>query len=168
MAKKSSPQTPGGMKIIATNPIARANFTIDEIVEAGVVLVGTEIKSLRHQSPNIRDTHVEIKGKEGSLEAWLLNAHIPPYTHGNIWNHEPDRPRKLLLHSHQIKKIFGAITQKGLTIVPTKMYFKHGRAKVEIALAKGKKKHDKRETLKKRTADREMEQAKKSSLRAHE
>lgn len=146
-----------GQKLLATNPLARQNFFIDEVVEAGIVLTGTEIKSLRNQAPNLRDSFVEIRRSGQSLEAWLLNCHIAPYSHGNIWNHDPMRARKLLLHRHQIEKVFGAITQGGLTVIPTRMYLTKGRAKLELGLGKGKKKFDKRETLKKKSAEREME-----------
>ncbi len=161
----------GGEKLIASNPSARADFFLDEFVEAGIVLQGTEIKSLRNQSPNLKDSFVEVTHKKRgeknapTLEAWLVNLHIGPYSHGNIWNHEPRRRRKLLLHSHQIRKLFGATTQDGKTIVPTRMYFLKGRVKVEIALAKGKKKGDKREDQKKRSQNREIEQAMKRSRR---
>lgn len=155
-------QDSSGEKLLATNPIARSDYFIEEVVEAGIVLTGTEIKSLRNQAPNLRDAFVEInaRGKAG-LEAWLLNAHISPYSHGNIWNHDPLRRRKLLLHAHQIERMYGAITQKGLTIIPTRMYLKKGKAKIELGLAKGKKKYDKRETLKKKDAQREMDIARK-------
>jgi SsrA-binding protein len=146
-----------GEKLLATNPIAHSNYFIEEVVEAGMVLTGTEIKSLRNESPNIRDAYVEVRSNRGSLEAFLVNAHIGPYSHGNIWNHEALRPRKLLLHARQISHLHGSITQKGLTIIPMRIYLKKGRAKVELGLGKGKKKHDKRETLKKKTAEREME-----------
>ena len=150
-----------GQKLIASNP-SRSNYFISEVVEAGLVLTGTEVKSLRSQSPNIRDSFVEVRPDgNGTIEAMLLNVHIPPYSHGNIWNHEPLRPRKLLLHRHQINKIHGAVIQKGMTIVPTKLYFLRGRVKVELAIGKGKKKHDKRETLKKKSAEREMDLARK-------
>jgi SsrA-binding protein len=148
-------------KLIATNPIARSNFFIEAVVEAGIVLTGTEIKSLRTQSPNLRDSFVEVAPSGKRLEAWLLNAHIPPYSHGNIWNHDPMRKRKLLLHRHQIEQMYGAVTRKGQTIIPTKMYFKEGLAKIELGVAKAKKKHDKRETLKKKSAEREMDSARK-------
>lgn len=150
-----------GEKLIASNPIARSNYFIEDVVEAGMVLTGTEIKSMRTQAPNIRDSYVEVRNHE----AWLLNCHIAPYSHGNIWNHEPTRKRKLLLHAHQVQWLFEAIKQKGLTIVPTRIYLKKGKAKIELGLGKGKKKHDKRETLKGKSADREMAQAKKRSLR---
>jgi SsrA-binding protein len=152
-----------GEKLIATNPLAHANYFIDEVVEAGVVLTGTEVKSLRVQSPNLRDSFVEVRRSGGSLEAWLLNAHIAPYAYGNIWNHDPVRKRKLLLHGHQIEKIFGSITQKGLTVIPTRIYFKQGRVKLELGLGRGKKKYDKREDLKKKSAEREMAHARKAS-----
>ncbi|OFZ19895.1 MAG: SsrA-binding protein [Bdellovibrionales bacterium GWB1_55_8] len=148
-----------GEKLIATNPLARANYFIDEVVEAGVVLTGTEVKSLRAQAPNLRDSFVDVKAKKSGTEAWLLNAHIAPYSHGNIWNHEPLRPRKLLLHRHQIEKMFGAVTQKGLSVIPLRMYFKSGRVKLELGMGRGKKKHDKRQELRKKSAEREMDQA---------
>lgn len=152
-------------KLIATNPTARSDYFLDEIVEAGIVLNGTEIKSIRNQTPNLKDSFVEITHKKRgesnalSLEAWLVNLHIGPYSHGNIWNHEPRRRRKLLLHSHQIKRMFGALTQEGKTIIPLRMYYLKGRVKIEVALAKGKKKGDKRDDLKKKAQNREIEQA---------
>jgi SsrA-binding protein len=146
-------------KLIATNPIAYSNYAIEEIVEAGIALTGTEIKSLRAAAPNLRDAFVEIRGKRVALEAFLLNTHIGPYSHGNIWNHEAMRPRKLLLHRRQIDQMHGSITQKGLSIIPIRMYFKQGRAKIELGLGKGKKKYDKRETLKKKDAQRDMDVA---------
>jgi SsrA-binding protein len=155
----------GGEKLIASNPIARSDYFLEEVVEAGIVLQGTEVKSLRTQSPNLRDSFVEITSKKRgekvapTLEAWLHNFHVAPYSHGNIWNHEAKRPRKLLLHRHQIKKMFGSLTQDGKTLIPTRLYFSKGRVKVEIAIAKGKKKGDKRADVKKRSQDREMRQA---------
>jgi SsrA-binding protein len=151
-----------GEKLIASNPAARSDYFIEEVVEAGMALTGTEVKSLRTQAPNLRDAYVEIRPQGASLEAWLTNVHIAPYSHGNIWNHEAKRRRKLLLHRHQIEQMFGAITQKGLTIVPLRMYFKQGKAKIELGLGKGKKKYDKREDLKKKSAQREMDLARKS------
>jgi SsrA-binding protein len=152
-----------GEKLIATNPVARSNYFIDEVVEAGVVLTGTEVKSLRAQAPNIRDAYVEVKSGKAAVEAWLINVHIAPYAYGNIWNHDPLRRRKLLLHKHQIEKMFGGVTQKGQSIVPLRMYFKKGRVKLELGMGKGKKKYDKREDLKKKSAQREMDQARKQS-----
>jgi SsrA-binding protein len=160
-----------GEKIIATNPNARSDYFLEELVEAGISLMGTEVKSIRSQSPNLKDAHVEISNKKRGekqaprLEAWLLNFHIGPYSHGNIWIHEAKRPRKLLLHAHQIKKMFGALTQEGKTLIPTRVYFKKGRVKVEVAIAKGKKKGDKREDVKKRSQNREMQQAMKQRQR---
>ena len=150
-------------RLIATNPIAHSNYSIQEVVEAGLVLTGTEVKSLRSQAPNLRDAFVEVRAGKGAVEAWLVNVHIGPYSHGNIWNHEAVRRRKLLLHKHQIEKIHGAITIGGVSVIPTRMYFKKGRAKIELGLGKGKKKHDKRETLKEKDAAREMDQAMKKS-----
>lgn len=150
-----------GEKLIASNPVARSNYLISEVVEAGIALTGTEIKSLRSQAPNLRDSFVDIRSYRAGFEAWLSNVHIAPYSHGNIWNHDPLRRRKLLLHRHQLEKMHGALIQKGMSIVPLKMYFKKGRAKIELGLGKGKKKYDKRETLKQKTAEREMEVARK-------
>ena len=152
-------------KLIATNVSARADYFLEEIVEAGIVLQGTEIKSIRNQTPNLKDSFVEVTNKKRgesnspSLEAWLVNLHIGPYSHGNIWNHEPRRRRKLLLHTHQIRRMYGALTKEGKTIIPTRIYYSKGRVKVEIALAKGKKKGDKRADDKKRSQNREIEQA---------
>jgi len=150
---------PVGEKLIASNPNAHANYFIEEVVEAGIVLQGTEAKSLRGTAPNLRDAFVEIRRHSGSLEAWLLNCHIGPYSHGNIWNHIALRPRKLLLHAREIEHMYSAITQQGLQVIPIKLYFKSGRAKVELGFGKGKKKYDKRETLKKKDAQRDMEVA---------
>lgn len=151
-----------GEKLIASNPAARSDYFIEEVIEAGMALTGTEVKSLRTQAPNLRDAFVDIRPHGAGLEAWLTNVHIAPYSHGNIWNHDPKRRRKLLLHRHQIERMFGAITQKGLSIVPLRMYFKKGKAKIELGLGKGKKKYDKREDLKKKSAQREMDLARKS------
>ncbi len=157
----------GGEKLIATNPNARNKFFLEEIVEAGIVLTGTEVKSIRTQSPNLRDAFVEVKSHGVSFEAFICNLHIGPYSHGNIWNHEPMRKRKLLLHRHQIKKMFGAVIQKGMAVIPTRMYFKKGIVKIELALGKGKKIHDKRDAIKERSADREMSRAMKHSKKGH-
>jgi SsrA-binding protein len=146
-------------RLIASNPNAHSNYFIEEIVEAGMVLTGTEAKSLRGTAPNLRDSFVEVRRRGKGYEAFLLNTHIGPYSHGNIWNHEAMRPRKLLLHSHQIGQMFTSVTQKGLSIIPIRMYFKKGRAKIELGVGKGKKKYDKRETLKKKDAQRDMDVA---------
>jgi SsrA-binding protein len=157
------PKPPESEKIIATNPDAFRDYLISETLEAGLVLTGTEVKSLRAKGATIKDAFVDIDQR--SFEAFLLNVHIAPYSHGNIWNHEPERKRKLLLHRHQIERMFGAITREGMTIVPTKMYFKSGLAKIELAVAKGKKKGDKRQDIKRKESDREIEQALKKGRR---
>lgn len=156
MSKHAAPTE----KLIASNPVARTNFFVEETLESGIVLTGTEIKSLRQASPNLRDGFVEIRGTPGKkLEAWLLNTHIAPYKHGNIWNHEPLRKRKLLMHRHQIERLYGAIIRDGMSVIPIKMYFKEGICKLEIGTAKGKRKSDKREDHKKKSAQREIDQA---------
>ncbi|GAB4543997.1 MAG: SsrA-binding protein SmpB [Thermodesulfovibrionia bacterium] len=139
-------------RIVATNRKAYHDYSIEETYEAGISLLGTEVKSLRDGRVNLKDSYVIIKDNE----ALLLNCHISPYSHGNIQNHDPLRTRKLLLHKREINRLFGALTQKGFTIIPLKIYFKDGRAKVEIALAKGKRRYEKRETIKEREAQREI------------
>jgi SsrA-binding protein len=134
------------IKVIAKNKKAFFEYHIEEKIEAGLSLMGSEVKSLRDSKASLSDSYVVIKGGE----AYLLHMHIAPYSSASIFNHEPKRPRKLLLHKKQIRKLDAALRQKGLTIVPTMLYFKKGRAKAEIALAKGKKKYDKREAIKKR------------------
>jgi SsrA-binding protein len=138
-------------RIVASNREAYHNYHILETHECGIALTGTEVKSIREGRCNLKDSYGLIR--EG--EAWLMNAHISPYSHGNRENHEPTRTRKLLLHRAQIDKLAGKAQEKGLTLVPTKMYFKNGHIKVELAVAKGKKLYDKRETEKRREADRE-------------
>lgn len=156
-----------GEKLIATNATARANFFIEDVFEAGIALTGTEVKSMRVQSPNLKDAWIEVRSSNKSkLEAWLNHAHVAPYSHGNIWNHEPTRPRKLLLHKHELEKIFGATTQKGFTAVPLRLYFKNGRVKVELGLGKGKKKHDKRQAIRERSEKRDISRALKNSRRS--
>ncbi len=161
-------------KLIASHPTVRGDYHLEEIVEAGIALTGTEIKSLRTQAPNLKDAFVEVQStkrgpkgstKKPSLEAWLVNLHIAPYSHGNIWNHEPRRRRKLLLHTHQLNRMYGAVIQDGMTIVPTRMYLKAGLCKVEVALGRGKKKHDKRDDIKRRSAQREIDLATKRDRR---
>jgi len=153
----SADQKKTGEKLIASNPIARSNYFIEEVVEAGIVLTGTEVKSLRQHPPNLRDSFVDVESRKSGFEAWLIHAHIAPYSHGNIWNHAPLRKRKLLLHFYQLEKLHGAVLQKGMTIIPLRMYFKKGLVKLELGVGKGKKKYDKREDLKKKAAQREME-----------
>ncbi|MFZ9595425.1 MAG: SsrA-binding protein SmpB [Bdellovibrionia bacterium] len=160
---KSNGRRQEGEKLIASNPSARANYFITEVVEAGLVLCGTEVKSLRLASPNLKEAFVEVRPQGRSLEAWLLNATVSPYSHGNIWNHDPSRRRKLLLHAHQLKHLWISVTQKGQSVIPLRMYFKKGLAKVELGIGKGKKKYDKRETLKKKSAEREMDIERKAS-----
>jgi len=138
-------------KVAATNREAYHNYHILETHECGIALTGTEVKSIREGRCNLKDSYSQIR--QG--EAWLLNAHISPYSHGNRENHEPLRMRKLLLHKKEILKLASKAQEKGLTLVPTRMYFKNGRVKVELAIAKGKKLYDKRETERRREADRE-------------
>ena len=142
--------------VVATNRKAFHDYAIEEKLEAGIVLRGTEVKSLREGKVNLRDSYASVDHEEVILH----NCHITPYSHGNIMNHDPLRPRKLLLHRKEISKLLGKTQQKGLTIVPLRIYFSpRGKAKVEIALAKGKKQYDRRETIKTREAGREVERA---------
>src|SRR5438309_1526223 len=138
-------------KVVASNREAYHNYHILETHECGIALTGTEVKSIREGRCNLKDGYAQIR--QG--EAWLMNTHISPYSHGNRDNHDPTRERKLLLHRSEIDKLAGKAQEKGLTLVPTKMYFKGGRIKVEIGVAKGKKLYDKRETERRREADRE-------------
>ncbi len=142
-------------KIICENRKARHEYFIEETYEVGIALKGTEVKSLRQGKGNLKDSYASIEDGE----VYLYNCHISPYTHGNILNHEPLRKRKLLLHKREIKKLYGKTEERGLTLVPLKMYFSRGVAKLELAVAKGKKTYDKRETLKRKTAEREMQRA---------
>ena len=139
-------------RVVAENRKARHNYHLEETVEAGIALVGTEVKSLRQGRANIAESFAEIRGGE----AWLVNAHIPEYTHGNIHNHEPRRPRKLLLKKREIKRLMGAVDRRGYTLVPLKLYFNdRGIAKLLLALGKGKRAVDKREDIKKRDWERQ-------------
>lgn len=140
---------------IARNKRARHDYEIIETWEAGIVLTGTEVKALRDGRAQIGDAYAVLKDGE----AWLLNAHIAPYDKGNIWNHEPTRSRKLLLHQKEIRQMIGAVERKGLTLVALELYFRHGRAKVRIGLARGKKLHDKRADVKERDDARDMRRA---------
>jgi SsrA-binding protein len=142
-------------KTIVTNRRARREYFIEETFEAGIVLTGSEIKSIRAGRVNLQDSYVTIR--EG--EAWLLNTHIAPYKQASHQNHEPKRDRKLLLHRRQIQRLLGKVQAKGYTIVPLRLYLTDNRAKVEIALARGKKLYDKRDALAKREAEREMARA---------
>jgi SsrA-binding protein len=147
-----APKADSNYKVVADNRKARFNFAIGEVFEAGLQLTGTEVKSLRQGKATIAESFAA--GKDGEL--WLYNANIPEYLQANRFNHAPKRPRKLLMHAREVAKLSAAVDREGMTIVPLRLYFNDkGRAKIEIALAKGKKLHDKRETEKKRTWDRE-------------
>ena len=137
---------------IARNKRARHDYQILETWEAGIVLTGTEVKSLRNGKATLTDAYGIVKDGE----VWLLNLHISPYEQGNQFNHEPERTRKLLLHRREIKRLIGAVERQGLTLIPLDLYFKHGIAKVTMALGKGKQLHDKRESARERDAEREM------------
>jgi SsrA-binding protein len=141
-----------GRKLIAQNKKARHDYAIEDVFEAGLVLVGTEVKSLRAGRASLVDAYATVKDGE----AWLHNAHIPEYTMGTWTNHLPRRPRKLLLHRHEILRLGGKLKESGLALVPLQLYFLDGKAKVEIALARGKKAYDKRQTLATRDAAREV------------
>ncbi|WP_182188320.1 SsrA-binding protein SmpB [Pectinatus frisingensis] len=143
------------LKIVCENRKAWHDYFILEKYEAGIALVGTEVKSLREGKANLKDSFVIIKNGEAILE----NVHISPYEHGNIFNHDPLRARKLLLHKTEITRLFSKTQEKGLTLVPLKIYFTKGRAKVEIALASGKKNYDKRRVIAEKTAKREIDRA---------
>lgn len=150
-----------GTKLIASNKKAFHDYHILDKFEAGVVLTGTEVKSLRDGKANLKDSYVLVKNGE----AFLLNTHISPYSHGNRENHDPLRTRKLLLHKREISKLTDEVTHKGLTIVPLQMYLKSGRVKVEIGVAKGKKLYDKRATEKEKEGKRDAEAAMKFGRR---
>ena len=166
MARQSSHQTaPNKPKNVKRDPVASGerdasvnraashNYFLSDRVETGVVLSGTEVKSVRHGLANLKDAYGLIK--DGEL--WLLNAHIGPYEHGNIYNHAPLRTRKLLVHKEQLRKLIGQTQQKGHTLIPTRLYFKGGKVKVELALAKGKELRDKRRDIAARDAKRQIE-----------
>ena len=139
-------------KLIAQNRKARHDYLIEETVEAGIVLSGTEVKSCRAGKVNLSDSYAQITGGE----AWLLQCHISPYSHGNRSNHDPVRPRKLLVHRHELARLDAKVAREGRTLVPLRMYFKHGLAKVEIAVGRGKRAYDKRASEAERDADRQM------------
>src|SRR5574341_1089966 len=142
-----------GIKILATNRKASHEYFLLDTFEAGLALQGSEIKSIRAGQISLAEAYVEVDGRE----AWLVDAHIAPYVQASMYNHEPRRPRKLLLHKVEIKRLWNEVRKKGVTIVPTKVYLKEGRAKIEIALAKGKRLYDKREAIAKRDMQREEE-----------
>lgn len=141
------------VKTVAENRRARYEYAIDEVFEAGIALTGTEVKSLRFGEGSIAESYAEVKDEQ----LWLINANIPEFSHGNRFNHEPKRPRKLLMHQREIGRLHGAITRQGMTLIPLSVYFNdRGRAKVELALAKGRKLHDKREHEKEKDWKREQ------------
>jgi SsrA-binding protein len=142
-------------QLVADNRKAHHDFHLLETFEAGLALRGTEVKAMREGRANLRDSYCRMEGGE----AFLMNAHVGQYSHGGYASHDPLRPRKLLLHEEELRKLLGKTTEKGMTIVPLKLYFKHGRVKLAIALAKGKKSYDKRETIKRREAERETRAA---------
>ncbi len=143
----------GNIKVVATNRKAKRDYQLEEFFEAGIVLQGTEIKSVRAGKVSLNEAFVRI---DKNLEAWLVDAYIAPYDHAGWGNHDPRRPRKLLLHKKEILELWNKTRARGMTIVPTRMYIKDGRAKVEIALARGKKKYDKRQELARKEAEREI------------
>ena len=150
-----------GIKIVATNRKAGRDYILQDHREAGVVLMGTEIKSIRAGRVNLSDGYVQVRNGE----LWLMNVHIAPYDPSGRYGHEPRRPRKLLLHRREINKFISRVQERGYTIIPTRLYLKDGRAKVEIALARGKRKYDKRQTIAKRDAQRDIERALKERRR---
>jgi len=147
------------VKIVSTNRKAKFEYFLIETFEAGIALQGSEIKSIRAGQVSLTEAYVQTDGKE----AWLMGAHVAPYEQASRFNHDPLRPRRLLLHKKEIRQLWDSVRQKGMTIVPTRVYLKDGRAKVEIALARGKKSYDKRETIAKR--DRERDSAREMRVR---
>lgn len=150
-----------GEKLIVENRRARHDYHILERFEAGIELRGTEVKSLRDGKMTLKDSYADIEAGE----ILLVGAHISPYEQGNVWNHDPERPRKLLLHKHEILKLGSQVAEKGLTIIPLRVYFKKGRAKVELGLCRGKNVVDKRATIRDRAVKREIERYMKSQKR---
>src|SRR6058998_3280654 len=157
----SQAEEASGDRSIAINRRARHLYEVLETVEAGLVLRGTQVKSLRAGQVNFKDSYATVRSNEG----WLLGCHISPYSHGTDANHNPERDRKLLLHRREISRLSGKIAERGLTLVPLRLYFKDGRAKLEIGLARGKKLHDKRSTLREREVRREMDRAARGARR---
>ncbi|HEX7025238.1 MAG TPA: SsrA-binding protein SmpB [Gemmatimonadales bacterium] len=159
MSEKSRPTDPKARISVARNPRASHDYHLLEQWEAGIVLSGTEVKSLRNGKASIKEAYALLRNGE----VWLEGMHITPYEQGNRWNPEPVRARKLLMHRREIERLIGGVEQKGFTLVPLEIYFSRGRVKVAIALARGKKTHDRREDIKRRIADREMARAIKSN-----
>ena len=156
MAKKATE----GIKVVATNRKARHDYAIEDTIEAGIVLIGSEIKSIRGGQVNLRDSYASIEGGE----VWLHNTHIAPYDPASRFGHEPRRKRKLLLHKRQIARLASRVQEKGYTLIPLRMYLRNNRAKVELALARGKRQYDKRAAIAKREDQRRAQRA----LREHE
>ena len=146
-------------KLIAKNPVAYHNYTINDTLEAGIVLTGTEIKSIRAGKVNLKDSYVAIKNSE----AFIYGMHISPYEHGNIFNKDPLRTRKLLLNKREINKLLGLTTQKGMSLIPIKLYFKNSFVKLELGIGKGKKLYDKREDIAKKDAERRIQRTLKNA-----
>ena len=146
-------------KLIAKNPTARHNYTIENTFEAGIVLTGTEIKSIRNGKVNIKDTYVMIKNGE----AFILGMHISPYEQGNIFNKDPLRDRKLLMHKKEILRLYGMVKQKAVSLIPLSLYFQDSKVKVEVGIGKGKKLYDKREDMAKKDAQRKIDRALKNN-----
>jgi SsrA-binding protein len=144
-----------GIKVVATNRKATHDYSIEDRFEAGIALLGTEIKSVRAGQANLREGYVQVRGDE----LWLINTHIAPYDPAGRQGHDPLRPRKLLLHRKEIARLLSRVQERGYTIIPLKIYLKNRRAKVEVALARGKRQYDKRETIAKREAGRQIERA---------
>jgi SsrA-binding protein len=142
-----------GIKVIATNRKAKFEYFLLEHFEAGIALQGSEIKSIRGGQISLAEAYVQTDGKE----AWLMNAHVAPYDYANRFNHDPKRPRRLLLHKKEIREMWNAVRQKGVTIIPVQVYLKDGKAKIDLAIAKGKKLYDKRHDIARRDQEREME-----------
>ena len=161
MARKERPRANGHSKVISMNRRAYHDYDILETVEAGLVLTGTEIKSVRAAKMNIQHSFARVEGGE----MWLFNAHIAPYAQGNIYNHEPTRPRKLLLHNKEIGELAGTAAQKGLTLIPLRVYIKGHVAKVQVGLARGRQLHDKRRAIMEREQEREVGRALRSASR---
>ncbi len=148
-----------GQHLIATNRRARHEYHIEETYEAGLALTGTEVKTLRQRRVSLQEAFARVEGGE----IWLYHMHIPPYEAGNIFNHDPLRRRKLLLHRSEIRRLFAKAQQKGYTLIPLRVYFRHGVAKIELGVARGKKQYDKRESVARRDALREIDKAVKRS-----
>lgn len=144
-----------GEHLVATNRKARYEFFIEETYEAGLMLTGTEVKSLRGGRASIQESFARVENGE----VWLYHMHIPPYEAGNIFNHDPLRPRKLLLHRREVDRLYGRVQQKGYTLVPLRLYFRRGIAKLELGLGRGKRQYDKRAAIAEREADRRIERA---------